>query len=66
MENPKERRRGKLKGKVTINCRANELAVCTSPSELIGIVKAVAVDERKHKVVFRKAGKQPVVSKPSI
>ena len=68
VENPKERRRGKSKGKITINCRANELAVCTSPSELIGVVEAVAVDDRKHEVevVFRKTGKQPVVSKPSI
>ena len=66
VENPKERQRGKSKGKVTINCRANDLAMCTSPSEMIRIIKAVAVDERKYEVVVRKAGKQPVVSKPSI
>ena len=66
VDNPKERKRGKSKGKVTINCRANDLAVFTSPSDLIRIVKAVAVDERKHEVVLRSAKTRPVVSKPSI
>ena len=66
VENPTPRKRGKSKGKITINCRASELAVCTSPSELIGVVKAVAVDDLKHEIVLGKTAKQPVVSKLSI
>ena len=63
---PKPRQKGKSKGKKTINCRANDLAVCISPPELVGVIKAVAVDDQTHAIVVRRKAKPPVVSKPSI
>ena len=54
---PKPKQRGKSKGKKTINCYASDLSLLTSPSELINVIKAVAVDDRSHAIVFQKTAK---------
>ena len=61
----KEKERGKMKGKTTINCHARDLRSLETPAAFMAIIRAVS-DPDGRKVYYLESGRQPkppVVSK---
>lgn len=62
----REKQRGRMKGKLTVNCHARDLCCLETPAEFMAIVRAVSSDPDGQKVYCLESGtlpKPPVVSK---